>query len=173
MKTHLRNTAMKAEDYPNSPHIFKALSEGTMAACRAGIVGHDNLSDQPTCKACQHINQPIHMKIKPDKVDAYHTRKATNNDAYGTAIFGFAEAWADLMERAMEKNGETVAECADRCSSTADTEGITGFMYGCAVGFLSEVWEHGEALRIWHNRKYDPKSPDDGGVINPAIITIG
>ena len=45
----------------------------------------------------------------------------------------------------------SVAGCAEEASHIADTEGITGFQYGCAVGILSQVWVHGEKLRRWHN----------------------
>ena len=62
----------------------------------------------------------------------------------------FAERWARLMEGRMA-NGDTLEACADEASSLADNEGITGFMYGCAVSILSQVWIHGEQLRRWHN----------------------
>ena len=51
----------------------------------------------------------------------------------------------------------------------ADTEGITGFMYGCAVNILSQCWEYGEVLRKWHNKEYDYEGD---GVVNPAIMTV-
>lgn len=57
-----------------------------------------------------------------------------------------------------------------KTSHDADTEGITGFMYGCAVNILAHVWEHGEELRRWHNGEYDY---DGDGVVNPAILTVG
>ena len=62
----------------------------------------------------------------------------------------YAEAWADLMEEKM-KDGSIVADVAKQASHDADTQGITGFMYGAAVSILSGVWEYGEDLRKWHN----------------------
>lgn len=62
------------------------------------------------------------------------------------------------------------ADNADRLSREADTEGITGFMYGCAVSILSQCWVYGEYLRKWHNKEYDY---DGDGVVNPAIMTVG
>ena len=73
-----------------------------------------------------------------------------NQDPYGAAAHTFAERWANLMEARLA-DGETIADCADETSHEADTEGITGFMYGCAVSILARVWKHGEALRCWHN----------------------
>ena len=76
-----------------------------------------------------------------------------NDDPYGSAGVGYAEKWASLMEAEMI-NGKTLEECADETSHKADEGvGITGFMFGCAVGILSKVWKHGEELRRWHNLK--------------------
>ena len=49
-------------------------------------------------------------------------------------------------------NGEKIEDIAKELSHKADTEGITGFMYGCAVSILLQCWEYGEELRRWHNR---------------------
>ena len=58
---------------------------------------------------------------------------------------------------------------ADKCSHEADTEGITGFMYGCAMIILAQCWKYGEYLRKWHNKEY---GYDGDGVVNPAIIGV-
>lgn len=99
-----------------------------------------------------------------------------NRDGYGAAIVDFASRWARIMEARMTE-GEAIGACAEESSSLADTDGITGFMYGAAVSILSQVWEHGEALRRWHNvdvaGERGEKVNESGGVINPAIITVG
>ncbi len=77
------------------------------------------------------------------------------------------------MEAEINKSNDVMkcfADNADRLSREADTEGITGFMYGCAVSILSQYWEYGEYLRKWHNKKYDY---DGGGAVNPAVMTVG
>lgn len=91
-----------------------------------------------------------------------------NNDSYGSGVVRYAERWANMMEQEIE-NGKSLVEIADATSHKADTEGITGFMYGCAVSILSQVWEHGEELRKWHNKEYGHEGE---GVVNPAILTI-
>jgi hypothetical protein len=106
------------------------------------------------------------VKLKDVKV--YQDWKANNTDPYGMGIFRYAEAWALLMEAAIE-NGEPLQDVAKKLSHEADTEGITGYMYGAAVNILSQCWEHGEALRVWHNKDY---GHEGDGVVNPAIITI-
>ena len=76
----------------------------------------------------------------------------------------------------MEK-GEKLEDVANECSNEADTEGITGFMYGAAVSVLASCWEHGEELRRWHNLKTQirdegEKANESGGVLNPALLNI-
>ena len=93
---------------------------------------------------------------------------AINNDPYGSGVVRYAERWANMMEQEME-SGKSLIDIADATSHKADTEGITGYMYGCAVSILSQVWEHGEELRKWHNKEY---GYDGDGTVNPAIITI-
>lgn len=106
------------------------------------------------------------MKIKD--VEVYEDWKAKNTDGYGMGIFRYAEKWADLMETEIEKGAE-VKDIADRLSHAADTEGITGYMYGASVSILSQCWEHGDELKKWHNKEYDYEGD---GIVNPAILTV-
>lgn len=99
-----------------------------------------------------------------------------NQDPYGSACVRYAKAWAEQMETLMS-NGATLETCAKAASHDADTEGITGFMYGCAVSMLSQGWVHGEALRRWHNRDTQIGTEGDhanenGGVLNPALLVV-
>lgn len=110
------------------------------------------------------------MKIKAGKEKEFEEFVKTNSaDAYSLGIVSFAKRWAELMESKIA-NGAIVRDIADATSHKADTEGITGYMYGCAVSALSYFWEYGEELRKWHNKEYDYEGD---GVVNPAIITIG
>ncbi len=106
------------------------------------------------------------MKVKD--IEVYEDWKSKNTDSYGACIFRYSERWADLMEKELD-NGEHIKDIAKKLSHEADTEGITGYMYGASVSILSECWEHGEELRKWHNGEYDYEG---NGVVNPAILTI-
>lgn len=102
---------------------------------------------------------------------------ANNQDPYGNRCYTYAQDWAELMEIRM-KLGESIEQCAEETSRIADTDGITGYMYGAAVLLLSSSWSHGEVLRKWHNLniqigKEGEKANESGGVLNPAIMTIG
>ena len=76
------------------------------------------------------------------------------------------EVWRNIDTVIMTRQFQ---EDAKELSFKADTEGVTGFMYGCAVGILSKCWEYGEELRKWHNKKYDYEGD---GIVNPAILKI-
>lgn len=109
--------------------------------------------------------------------DGWRKACEANKDGYGGAVMTYAERWACLMETRMAK-GERIADMAKATSHEADTDGITGFMYGCAVSILAQVWEHGEALRLWHNLDTQigdegKRANDSGGVLNPALLSIG
>jgi hypothetical protein len=109
--------------------------------------------------------------------EGWNKFKANNTDGYGGRVVRYAEEWARLMQTRLA-NGETIAQCADELSHLADDDGITGFMYGCAVGTLAKVWKHGEALRRWHNKETQigtegDKANESGGVLNPALLSIG
>lgn len=100
-----------------------------------------------------------------------------NQDPYGAAVMTYAERWARMMEAGMA-NGKRIEDIAEDYSHLADEEGISGFMYGCAVRVLSSVWIHGEALRLWHNLKHQlrhegEKANENGGVLNPACLVMG
>lgn len=112
------------------------------------------------------------MKIKPGMEQKYREGYENNLDPYDHAIFTYAERWAELMEKDIEQSGnaeESIRAHAEERSHEADTEGMTGYMYGCAVFILAGVWEYGEPLRLWHNSQYDYKGK---GVCNPAVLHI-
>ena len=113
------------------------------------------------------------MKILEGKEKEYKDWYDKNSDGYSLACFTYAERWADMLENLIESCDDDVmtifVKNADRLSHEADIEGITGFMYGCAVSILSQCWKYGEELRKWHNKEYNY---DGDGVVNPAILTI-
>lgn len=117
------------------------------------------------------------MKIIPGKEQDYKDWFEKQSDDYGRACFRYAEKWAELIEAAIDK-GEKLEDVAEQLSHDADEEGITGFIYGMAVGLLSQGWVHGEKLRIWHNLKTQignegEKANESGGVLNPALLSFG
>ena len=107
----------------------------------------------------------------------YADWSSKNTDPYGSCVFRYVERWANLMEGKIAK-GENICDIAEATGSEADTEGITGFMYGCAMQILAVCWVYGEELRRWHNLKVQlhdegEKANESGAVLNPALISIG
>jgi len=123
-------------------------------------------------------------KIKDIKMDfsdkkGWDEWKANQKDGsgYGNAIFEYAEFWAKRMQKEFaDRNIENpdvacMVAHADNCANELNFLGITGFMYGEAVGILAAHWKHGEALRKWHNKEWGVVGGK--GVVNPAMFTIG
>ncbi len=117
---------------------------------------------------------PEHMSLRDP--DGWAEAVRVNDDSYGGGVIKYAERWARLMEAAMTAGA--AIDCAKRTSHLADNEGITDFMYGAAVSTLAQVWEHGEALRRWHNLDSQigdegERANESGGTLNPALLNIG
>lgn len=115
------------------------------------------------------------MKIKSGKEKLWNEYQEKNADFYGKGVIDFAKSWTKLLEEQFSKNSDlttkqSIKTFADQTSQIADTNGISGFMYDAAVSILSAVWEYGDELREWHNKKYEVY--DDPNVVNPAVITI-
>lgn len=128
------------------------------------------------------------MRFKsPEKETEYQDYVAINkDDPYSSAVVIYGENWAHLMESSIPEIATdeeveqtlTANDFGKKSSHEADAEGITGFMYGCAVSALANFWKHGEGLRRWHNLKTQMKDEgttanETGGVLNPAILMLG
>lgn len=119
------------------------------------------------------------MQIINGKEAEYAEYVAKNsNDGYSRCVVDYTEAWANLMEEKIA-SGAKIEDIAKDTSHEADQKfGITGFMYGCVGSALSHFWIHGEALRRWHNLDTQignegEKANESGGVLNPAVLSIG
>lgn len=118
------------------------------------------------------------MQLIEQKKEEYKAWFDKNDDPYSRRCFTYAEQWAELMEQEMA-TGKRLEDVAKECSHIADTDGITGFMYGAACSILSKVWVHGEQLRRWHNietcgpERGAEVNEKPGATVNPAILTIG
>lgn len=100
---------------------------------------------------------------------AWKRALARTESSYDLAIYTYAERWATLMEERI-RDGASLDDVFESTSHEADTEGITGFMFGAAVAILGVVWKHGEELRRLHNKSYGEESTK--GTVNPAILIV-
>lgn len=118
------------------------------------------------------IDESTELEFKDDEAKANWEKwvEVNSKDGYSFGVVKYARRWAKYMQHLMKKHNKTLPEIADNASHASDTEGITGFMYGCAVGMLSQCWKYGEELRRWHNKEWGHEDTD--GVVNPAVLTI-
>ena len=99
-----------------------------------------------------------------------------NLTGMGLVINLQAARWAHIMEAKMAE-GAKLEDIAAEADTEADLYGASGFMYGAMVLLLSEVWEHGETLRHWHNLSTQignegELANEQGRVLNPALLVI-
>lgn len=87
------------------------------------------------------------MKLKEGLEAQYREYVRINSDGYSAMVVSFGENWANRMERRLETEAGGIEGMARETSREADTDGITLFMYGCAVSALAHFWIHGEDLR--------------------------
>ena len=98
------------------------------------------------------------MKILNGKEQDYKNWYNNNSNPCGRACFDFAEKWAKLMEKEIERSEyspiEVIDKRADNLSSTTGVKITTRFMYGAAVNILSQCWEYGKELKEWYDKNY-------------------
>lgn len=95
--------------------------------------------------------------------------EVNSKDPYSNGVVTYARRWGKYMQHLMKKHNKSLIQIAEKASFISDTEGITGFMYGCAVNTLAQCWKYGEELRRWHNKDY---GYEGDGVVNPAVLTV-
>jgi len=167
---------------PNCVDVYDAETQATLdqketdaESARKQRAAQQEIEDKKKSDALDTKIKDIVFEFKsPEAEEEWKAGRAKNTDPYGNACFVYADRWARLMQAEAKDytNIDVVVltGIADKASTEADIEGITGFMYGMAVSILSKVWKHGEALRKWHNKEYNHEGD---GVVNPAVLTIG
>lgn len=71
--------------------------------------------------------------------------EVNSKDFYSARCVSYAVDWGRLMQFQIA-DGQTVAQCQEKCSHLADVDGITGFMHGAAKQMLCRLWKHGAEL---------------------------
>ena len=115
------------------------------------------------------------MKILEGKEKDWEQCKEVNSkDMYSRGTIEFMVRWAELLEKKIEENPDipaedTIRKYANETSDEADIDGITGFMFVCAVNLLSKLWIFGKELNNWHNGKYGYEGE---GTVNPTTLYV-
>lgn len=118
------------------------------------------------------VDESSELEFKDDEAKAKweHWVEINSKDGYSMGVVTYARRWAKYMQHLMIKHNKAIYQIADEVSHVTDIEGITGFMYGCAVAMLSECWKYGEELRRWNNKEWGQENCD--GIVNPAVLTV-
>lgn len=137
---------------------------------------HQKWHDEANAKHIAAVNSLEEMlKDAPaielaDEAGWQEAVRVNSADPYSNGVTVFAERWARIMQVKLA-NGEKLEAIADPSVREADVDGITGFMYGCAVSLLAQTWKHGRELNRWHNKQYGV-TEDVEGTVNPAVLTV-
>lgn len=150
------------EAYMKTPEYRTERAKALKLACRREIVEKDVIT----------VDESTELQFKDEEAAKNWEQwvEVNSKDPYSLCVVTYASRWGKYMQHLMEKYNKTVVDIAENASHVSDIEGITGFMYGCAVSILSQCWKYGEELRKWHNKEWGQEDTD--GVVNPAVLTI-
>jgi len=90
------------------------------------------------------------MKILVGMEKIYDDWKNDNQDAYGKECFKFAEDWAELMEKEIDKDNDIKKVLKEKALETrmqaTNYRLCTDFMFAVASNILVKCWEYGKYL---------------------------
>ena len=90
------------------------------------------------------------MKILVGMEKIYDDWKNDNQDAYGKECFKFAEDWAELMEKEIDKDHDIKKVLKEKAFETGMQATkyrlCTEFMFAIASEILVKCWEYGKYL---------------------------
>ena len=90
------------------------------------------------------------MKILVGMEKIYDDWKNDNQDAYGKECFKFAEDWAELMEKEIDKENDIKKVLKEKAFETGMQATkyrlCTEFMFAIASEILVKCWEYGKYL---------------------------
>lgn len=124
-------------------------------------------------------------------------KQVNTGDDYSNAVVEYGTRWAEMLEKAIldkwpDFNWEDDWRIKNYISNPvrfaelfqpnslgheADTEGVTGFMYGAAAWAIGEYWIFGKHFRLWFNIyeggiEQGIKVTEKNDSINPAVLVI-
>ena len=119
----------------------------------------------------EHIDEATDLLFKNEQAKKLWNEMVAKNchDPYVLIIIKFARRWAKYMQFLISQ-GKVVSEIAKKTSYESDFNGISDFMYNCAVKYLCECWKYGDDLKKWHNSQNGDDS--NCGVVNPTVMTF-
>ena len=97
------------------------------------------------------------MKILVGMEKIYDDWKNDNQDAYGKECFKFAEDWANLMEKEIDKCNDIKKVLKEKALETrmqaTKYRLCTEFMFAVASNILCKCWEYGKYLEEFNETR--------------------
>lgn len=162
MKANAEKYRLEMEAYMKTPEYRAERAKALKLKTRRETVEKEVLA----------VDESSELEFKDDEAKAKWEQwvEINSHNGYSLGVVTYARRWAKYMQHLMTKHNKAIYQIADKASHVTDIEGITGFMYGCAVAMLSECWKYGEELRRWNNKEWGQEDCD--GVVNPAVLTV-
>lgn len=107
------------------------------------------------------------MNIKPELQEEYKSYVEKNSDPYSKAVVDCGEIFGKFVDE-----GKTFDEAERAMLDSEEGNELTGYMMGALMSAVSHFHIKGDEVKAWWN-KNQSGTPDENGVNNPAIITIG
>jgi hypothetical protein len=96
-----------------------------------------------------------------------------NTDSYGGACVKIARKVMEILDAEADPIAD-IDKLISRAEHEVGENGITGFMAGCIAQMVSQCHSRGDEFRRMWNSSYGvTEEKAQGGVVNPAIVTIG
>ena len=93
-----------------------------------------------------------------------------NTDSYGKCCVDVARRVMEILDEGKEFDTHKII-C--QANDDIDADSITGFMAGCVTEMISKCHIRGEEFRVAWNKDHGVEEDKaEGGVVNPAIMTI-
>jgi len=107
------------------------------------------------------------------KTDEWNHCVEINSDPYGKPTVDTARRLMEILDED-ESPITDVHALVCRADEESGAGGITGFMAGCVASMVSHLHSRGEEFRrAWNDSYHMSPEKDKGGVVNPALLTIG
>lgn len=108
--------------------------------------------------------------------DSWQQWVDNNSDPYGKAACDVARRVMEILDEEPGEFDPHTIIC--RADDETNTGGITGFMAGAVASMVSHCHSRGDEFRrLWNTDcqigDEGDKANDSGGVLNPALLTIG
>lgn len=143
MEANAQKHRLKEEAYMKTPEY--CTEKALKLVCCKEIIEKDVIA----------VDEATELQFKDEEAAKNWEKWVADNskDRYSLAVVTYARRLGKYMQYLMERHNKTVVDIVENASCASDIEGITDYMYGCAISMLEQCWKYGEELSKWHNKE--------------------